>query len=367
MEGAVVQLVVTAIGAGIFLVWWAFNKPRAPKAWAITAQRWGLAQRGLELRGTIDGVFSVHVVAQNQATTLVTVSAHGALPVNLSFAHADSPEAVGIAGYEIEVGQPEFDKRVRLSGEPFTAFALLNHSARQFIMRAVTAGVHMKHGVIHLRKNGVPTEANLLVDYLHLAVGLARSMRCDQMPAEQSLAAVASTDPWPGPRFRALSQLIAHYPQSPTTRQVAHQALRDGDASVCLYAASWLDDRAMLQRLAHEAPEEHVRLRALVRLGGQGLEPLLLNGLNHADPKVQDAAVAGLREHGSLACVVPLQTMAKRALPGLQQSANQAILVIQNRHPHAGQGQISIVETGQGEGLLSLGAEGQLSEVEDGA
>ena len=189
-----------------------------------------------------------------------------------------------LRGQPFEAGDPAFDERAHVEGQPMVLQALLDHgtrlairnllagavndaaSGRTFTARATLRGeltfVFAEKGPMFLRGT-LPMALRAILD-------LARRLVPPDSVADR-LAENAREDPVEGVRLRNLEMLRKEYGGQPVASQALRVACGDASDVVRLYAASALgpEGRDVVRRLARSSPDDSCAARAVAVLGAE--------------------------------------------------------------------------------------------------
>ncbi len=320
------------------------------------------------------------VVVTGDLTTSFSIKAAGGLLLSLR-----DPD--------VEVGDPSFDKAVKLHGLAATALAVFDAAARPRVQHLVEQGWAFEDGAWVFQARGrLGTELGT-----RLAEGseLAEIVRAGQRDIPARLSLVAASDPSPAVRGRALESLVTDFGGRAETRSALQAARSDTDPAIRLFAALKLDDREALALLASDAAvaaelriaafEELLRvepqgrgaaaittawlssssdgfagsmdqaslraaaLTALAAVPHEHAQSVLIEALAADDEGVKLAAVRALAKVGTVeavAALIPLRDAFRGSV--LKAAAGDTILAIQARVPGGEVGALALSEDGGG-------------------
>jgi HEAT repeats len=313
-------------------------------------------------------------------------------------------------GNEIEIGDPAFDREIRVQGAAALALAVLaaptrdrlrkvfsGQAATDFKREWIPLTVELERGVLTGRLVDQASESDEHVwRAVEQMLAVARLLAAPaDLPAR--LAESFADEPEAGVRWRIVETLAREHPDHPETPVVLRAARRDPDGEVRLRGAAALKAEGyhtLVGLAANEETDDSRAARALAALGTIGAigamapadkvaatltraltggrpqtaqaciayfaandhpagEELLLQALGSGEPEVATAAAQALGRRGTAAAVAGLREAADAVLPSaLRSAARQAIAEIQARVPGAAPGQLALAE-GQA-GSLSL-------------
>ncbi|MBI5368141.1 MAG: HEAT repeat domain-containing protein [Planctomycetes bacterium] len=211
---------------------------RVAAAWEETAGRLGLgvlpddSRLGTKIAGEREGCrVEIRLVPAELAGTATCIEvADGGLPAEPSIG-AESDDDTGGGGglgrLDLQVGDGDFDRAVRLKGPDLALVAALDEATRDRVLHLVTAGRgRLQAGHLSFHLPGVVTEIRplrrVVRELTHIAARLAA--RPDQLPA--MLVDNAICDPYYGVRVRNLGLLLQHLPQSAEARSACAAVLK---------------------------------------------------------------------------------------------------------------------------------------------
>ncbi|MEO1366510.1 MAG: HEAT repeat domain-containing protein [Acidobacteriota bacterium] len=207
---------------------------------------------------------------------------------------------------DIETGAPDFDARVRVSGDPDLALGVLGQNVRRAVSVVVNQGGAVKDGSMRMALDRLGQIPSRLDSMLGLAELLRRESGRDlpKLLAEQALR-----DGSPGVRLRAFRQLLESRPRDARTRSLAEKLLGARDAELSLEAGRLLvripeRSSTAAKRLIQIASGRHVesstRVSALEALTGSRGRPAAVPAMAAIlrapgePPDVREAALGGL-------------------------------------------------------------------------
>ncbi|MEM6794679.1 MAG: hypothetical protein AAF725_11920 [Acidobacteriota bacterium] len=210
------------------------------KRWQKVADQLGLQMLApflgsRSLQGQMGG-FSVSVTAESRGKTSVLVAqVHGVHP---GFSLGRDGSLQQLLSSDIEIGDVEFDRRIRVEGDPQLARALLGSKARRLATHVVggpTGGGQLKKGDLKAPMREIKEAPAVLGQMVELAKLLKVPNPRDGIA--DLLAKRALEDPSRGVRLQALRQLSASARWRKMAHTTAEQCLRSPDPALCLEAA----------------------------------------------------------------------------------------------------------------------------------
>lgn len=220
-------------------------------------------------------------------------------------------ERVPITGAdEVFVGEPAFDARYHLGGDPAVVLALMGQEARTLLQRVPPdrETLAVEEGRLTLSWQTGAQLAGELVERVTRAVSLAKLFVLDEVGVPATLARNAREDPVPLVRARNLALLAEWFAAHPGTRALLREALGDEEAVVRLEAASALGEEGYeaLVGLLAEGVDAEIRARALAflagRFGGERTLPLVKAAVAGPGGPLRLAAVRALATVGDGNC-----------------------------------------------------------------
>jgi hypothetical protein len=238
------------------------------------------------------------------------------------------PETTGGAR-DVEVGDDDFDREVRVEGTPAVALAILDAATRQAV-RTLVRGPFVVEGHPPLPVTGRVDEGVLriwasprerdLSAVLRAALALAARLMAPSDLA-QRLARNLAVEPNAGVRRRNLLALVREFPDHEATREALRAMRNDRDAELRLQAgiALGLEGRDILMEVAANAKAgDKASARAVTALG-----PSLT--LQEATSLLKEACRA-VRVQTARACVGILGNHGRDAMPLLCDALNESAL-----------------------------------------
>ena len=397
----------------------------------------GPASRTVITRAVFEGERGGFFVRLEEAGHLggglkVTIAARGdrgsAIPLTIGIGPRDpdrkEDREPGRDGAPV-TGDEEFDRRIRLAGDPAQIAALMDQmtrwsirslgsgSGRVIVVQEYPRSVTSLGGGSTLRSEGGRLIAELPGPLANISrvkaeldqlLTLAGRLSVPAGELENRLAHNALQDPDPSVRVRVLDVLGSRAATHPESRATLRSALRDASPQIRFHAATALGDEGLpvleelvylpsphedvavqaLERLSRHAtpgrfllllksalagPDGRRRLaalRGLARLGGRMTEQEALAILDSELPEVCRASLAALAEVGTAAAVAPLHALiATRPLDlPLRTAVQQAIAEIQGRLPGAAAGQVALAPSaGDAAGRVNLAGDERAGRV----
>lgn len=368
------------------------HEKKLQRAWADVAAKYGLDQIGkFDLAGKV-GDFAV------TADIYTTGSGKSRKTWTRVTLEGDLTRAVALAaegffsrvfGQDILVGDGTFDQAVKVQGDEAAALALLDQNTRRAFKSAVTSGWSFEDGRWTLKASGRLGEE--LAARLEVGLSLAELTKKGQSELPRRLMALVTHDPVPSVRRRALSYLVAQYPNASATKAALEAALRDGEPVVRLLAADRLGELGVLDALTLSSPVEpplrvealeamvrhgpddprtqarvaewlapdlpalfrKTALEATARVAVPDAESRLIEALSDPDDGMKLAAMRSLGAVGTVLAVPALIPYRDKLLAfTLKGAAKDAILSIQARVAHGDAGALSLA--GEGGGLAMV-------------
>ena len=228
---------------------------------------------------------------------------------------------------EIELGDPAFDELFWIDGNLMTAGALLDSGTRQRLMDLGRSGrLQIVDGALRLEVASY--SRRLLSRRLTELIDAARRLTQPRSTANR-WAAIATRDPVPAMRLRAVNALSREFRQEPDALQALRLACADTSPEVCLEAAAAIGPagRPTLLDLAERGAR--CAVRAIDALDG-GVAPervvaLFERAARQDDIELACACLSLLGRIGSDACVTPLMAQLEAPLAALAASAAAAL------------------------------------------
>ena len=317
-----------------------------------------------------------------------------------------------LKGEDIQVGDAGLDRTFQIKGSsPLHVAALMNERMRKTILglvgRSQMLVLTSTWFEIVLKYHGLKREE--IVAIARDALDVSRDMsREDDIRGR--LMDIIRNDSAPGVRAACIRQLMSHFPVDREITDLLGGALKDADVSVRIEAArhlgfeglellakmlkeeTGLDEydtlRAVrfigehrftggvpvLKEVFARANNETVLLeilKAFTAIGDTGLCAFLLDHLEHRNGDIRDGVISALATCGTVDAVEPLMKMVKSSInPLFRSDVQKTITSIQSRLGGADNGWLSVTETGETEGALSMSGgagEGALSGERTGA
>jgi hypothetical protein len=291
-------------------------------------------------------------------------------------------------------GDPEFDRRIRLSGDPALLCATMDQVTRWGVMNFWGDGsLSSGEGRPVVRLDGSLRDLDGVKDRLDQLLAFAGKLFVPTEELEARLAAIVMQDPVFSVRLRVLDVLASRVALHPGSRDTLRAATMGWDPEIRFRAAAGLGDEGLpaledlvfqpgireevatraLSHLARHAPEKFaVRVLtaalhgpdgprrveaflALSRLGRLG-EREVLAMLDADLPAMRLAAIATLEGIGTAAAVAPLHAVVAANLLNLEMrdAAQEAIRKIQSRLTGGAPGQVALSPGDGAAGRMSL-------------
>lgn len=208
-------------------------------------------------------------------------------------------------GEVVDVGDPDFDRRVSARGQRASVLARLDAETRLAAVAAVTRGATLSGGRLTLEAPGLVRSPTALRDVTGVVARLARALGAQSRGRDDRLFTIANADPVPRVRDGALVALLEHAPGSPEAEAAVSGALARRSVSPD-------DPLALLSAARSDRLELALPAIAQLERSGTGthLEALRARSLDAAAPRIlrvrADRAVRAIRarsEPGGLAMV----------------------------------------------------------------
>lgn len=234
-------VLLLGVGAMAQMWWTSRNGARRLESqhggWALVAAKFGLEftprppplslvvqeDNAPRIQGARDG-FGVDIRGIYQQLKVTGLEA------SLRIAPRASADLLGLLGVplrdpELVVGDPAFEQLVVIeSYVEVVTFAALDRSTREVLSHAMGLGMRVVNGELVCAIGGL--SSTKLAERLELALDVARRMSVPGPEVRARLLSLATDDPAPRVRTRALASLIALYPDAPETAQArAHVGL----------------------------------------------------------------------------------------------------------------------------------------------
>jgi len=338
--------------------------------------------------GQVEG-FEIEVSLQRAEVELSI--AGGALPT--SFSWLGATRAGRDLGVDHGLGDPAFDRAVRVEGDRRVALAYGSPAVRAGFLAACREGWSLHAGVLRVRLGWVLAEAPR--DAATRGLELARTICEGPSELAERLAMNLAREPLAPLRLARLEALAQVAPGSPLLAEAAAQARGDADVQVRVLAGVIAQDREWLRRLAvdQEAPEEQRALaldalcehfpthretcevvaawahalpsggwarvslaKALADNDVPEREEVLVRLVEDGPDSVRLFACRALARRGTARSLGVLRPLKDRVLASeLRDAASDAVLAIQARTRGGERGQLALVGEG---GALSLVGQG---------
>lgn len=314
---------------------------------------------------------------------------------------------------DVRTGDPHFDARVHLEGDRTRLLAALTPAARARILELLDRGEFtvtptlLRFTPTALRPTPASTEKDRTKD-LDLLASLADGLRATKV--ERRLAEHALSKDLPGVRLGNFQALVDTAADGAHAHRAGKALLSSPDPALRDAAWAWAAlhgdartaSRDVVDRVLERTPDDSLapavlylartsdltrpdRLTALAQVARPGSR--LANALGDwaaaiaprrplaetialLDPnvvsEVRAAVIPYLRDHGTVACVEPLLSLAGEE-PRLRDAARDAVRAIQERLGNAGAGRLTVLDgpVSTAGGLSVAGEAGELSIVED--
>lgn len=369
-------LLTLLIFAVLALVAWALGHERKQElrrtalALDLRYEEGGWLKAGPRLHGFFDGVEVLrepYVVSTGKSSQRFTrYVALGVPPAVTVKQEGLGQRLLKVFGAEDQlVGDPVFDARFVLKGDPVWTTAALPAAARLALGRGTLAdgALWVEDGRVVLQKPGDATQLAEVRAGLEVVTAVAAAMRVEPGGLVDRLAEVAHADGEAGVRARALAVLAQV--DAARAAPVLRAALADPDPSVRVRAALALGERVAIRGLLAD-PALWPAHRAALFAGApdEADRPELVGLLGHEDPEVVGSAVAALARVGGREDVSALRGVADRGGENGRR-AEGAIAAIQARLGPVDAGRLSLAEERGLEGAVSeVGAQGAVSLAE---
>lgn len=218
-----------------------------------------------------------------------------------------------VAGQDLQVGDPVFDREVVVSGDADRITPLLDAATRERILTFLRSGpgtAQIGVGVVSRQVQGrVPSAATAELR-LREVKELAAVLGAAGGDERAALIRIVRADPLPGVRCRALRQLLKRHADA-EVEAVLEGALRDPAAEVRLLAATGRGDLDVLLALAADRAVDHP-VRTAASIEAEAVLP------SSPPPRPPDPArIPDLERVVAEETDVPLRTSALRCLAAL--------------------------------------------------
>lgn len=147
-----------------------------------------------------------------------------------------------VRGKDLQVGDPDFDRKVVVRGGLPVVLPLLDAGTRATLSELLAGGaVHVSKGAVEFKRSGAMSNSKRLVALVavvsEVAVALAQH---SGEPVAARLLAMVETDPSPGVRKTAAMTLWQSCPNSDEARQAAELGLKTRDPELRMMAGNRL-------------------------------------------------------------------------------------------------------------------------------
>ncbi len=297
---------------------------------------------------------------------LWTTRAHPRMVVEMGPVHTGvgirvegvADRVLGAKSDELQLGDPEFDRRTLLWGDEVLLRTMLHAPARAAVDAVMAYGhAEVSRGVVRLCEDVARTDLAGVGEMLNEAADL-----CDQLGPhtfhEERLLDVALEDPSPGVRVGALICLW-RCGSSELVDLAVHAARAHVDPALRTVGALMSERRDLIVDIPAEAlaPLASLAPAAVVRsVEVAGTEDQLFDLLDEDDLDVRRAAVMALGRSGSIRAVerlIPLTEGLTRDAE-LKRLARSAVDLVQERLGDVALGAVSLAEPSAEEGHVSL-------------
>lgn len=302
-----VLLLMLVVGI-VALVYSMTQKRKADEAWAQLAERHGLrlssVVRGRQraLSGELDGMplelWQESRSHGKSSTTWTCLELQ--LPfhaISLTQEHLVSGFFTAMGGQDIQVGDPELDRKLVIKGNEDVVRALLDEEGRRAVM-LVNSHLWVRHGMVHYEVQKVGTDVERLEGWLERVALVARGLNEPQLGIDERLSRVAATDSDPVVAQGALRSLLSRTTPEVGRRQ-AEPCLSSPHAEVRLEAAAYLHRTDVLMALVAPGSDEDLWEQCFDALRGHpgALRQALEQGLAHGRGKGLQAALKAIARH----------------------------------------------------------------------
>ncbi len=331
---------------------------------------------------------------------------HATIRVTMARPAGMSARSEGLLpSFDFKTGDPEFDRQVKLAGEPPRLAGVLSSEVRELLIDASRLRAFRLEGRrLSCQVPDLSQHPNRTAEAARLLVGLAETLRAQPKRTEALLLHNVRAERLVEVRRRcALFLGDAAFAGSDEQAALGETLLRDQDLDLRLDGADRQPDSAgarqvYLSALAAPTPEHRFRAvegisgsghpeavaalkailpepdsevaaavaSALGHLGGDGVERVLVRMLGRTEVTVKIAAAEALGDRGTIAAVERLLAVGgPRASKALQRAARQAVAAIQARAGVGEGGGLALVEGEDAAGRLSRAEGGELAVVEE--
>lgn len=366
------------------------RRVRAP---VMRRHKWRQAARQLRMfesrenvwRGKVDG-FDLELDLNGQSVG-VTITG-GAVPE--AFAWLPPVKGAGDRDVDHAIGDPVFDREVRVEGDRVAALAYAAPGLRGAFVGACQRGWSLADGALRVAVGEVSDEGPR--ETLERGLGLARVLVAGPAELAERLARRFEVEPLATVREACVKALAKLAPRPTALDRVLEKARVDAAPEVRVAAAVVAHDRGLLERLIHDdGGDEAVRVRAFEALcegfvegevrgvvsawarrlpdgvGGRVAlakalatieiperEEALVKLVEDGPEPVRLFACKALARHGTARALGVLRPIKERVLASdVREAANDAVLAIQARSHGGERGQLALV--GEAGGLSLAG------------
>ncbi|MBI5368544.1 MAG: hypothetical protein HZA54_16030 [Planctomycetes bacterium] len=138
----------------------------------------------------------------------------------------------GALGFgDLRIGDPEFDRAVRLRGAEAAAVALLD-AARRDRLREFVVGRHgrIEHGLLCMELPTLLTDEKAMLGHIEYVVDLAKDLGLRGVRLPPRLRRNAEADPCPAVRRRNLELLLREFPEAPERAEACRAVLAEAES-----------------------------------------------------------------------------------------------------------------------------------------
>jgi hypothetical protein len=308
---------------------------RYTKAWDAVAAALELTPYDADHPWILEGRVSGHAVrvSREAGGRDVRVDVDGLPPLTV---------AAGSGG-GVATGDPQFDSRFRVDGDPVIALSALDASARQGLVDAVPLRPTLSDRVLSASAPCRP-DARLIESRVHRVLGLARAMCAGRTVLNPRLLDRLRTEQHPAVRLGLLDALIRLRPKSSDKLVAARLAASDPDPAVAAYAARYLETAGDADDIRTPVPASRVGPDRAAAAGGPAVVKRLVAALD-ADGMRRHLHSAGDRRAELLTALrdvaadqgiaEPIRADALHTLLGAQapEAGEAARACVRSRHP----------------------------------
>lgn len=359
------------------------DRSRLVKELGLTAARDGT------LRGMVQGFEVEHSTvdsfpdAEGRTTKKARLRIGGKLPGNVAIgrdglmAMVRGRSLASVYGPDVEVGDPEFDKRYVVKGKVLAVFALLDAESRKRFATAVDEGWTFEGGAWRFEESGTivsgaSERARQGLEWAHWlrerALRMGHTEVIERLRSDSEVgvrhrafrAIIDRDEPW----VRDLCEELRHAPD-PVMRLLSAKRRKDTEVLVELALGSNLDTEIRREALGELAGHERfvfvvselmreripqtsgLRWDALALLGrtaSEAEENIAIEALSDPELKVRHAAVRALRDVGARRSIGALGGL--RGTQDLELAAKEAIAAILLRIGSGVEGALSLAVNG---------------------